>query len=123
MTAIVTFLISAALLSGALTVTRLVRHPETAPVDSEWRSRARCAGVGVSDFFSTEPAAALRDLCATCPVRAQCYETAKSGHLIGYWGGTTTTQRRAPFAYIRYLFVTTRSLIRVTATRVVPGRI
>jgi hypothetical protein len=116
MTVTVAIITAVVLGGGAVGLTQLVR-PGEAGTDSEWRSRARCGGMDINDFFTPEPTSALRDLCATCPVRSQCYKSAQSSQLIGYWGGTTAAQRRGPFSYIRYLFATVRSLIRVMVTR------
>jgi len=37
--------------------------------------------------------AALRQLCAQCPLRQECLDTAVTTNSEGYWAGTTTAER------------------------------
>lgn len=37
---------------------------------------------------------AAYQVCAACPVRAECADFATRHHLVGIWGGTSTHQRR-----------------------------
>jgi WhiB family redox-sensing transcriptional regulator len=64
-----------------------------------WHQRAACRGVG-HEAFMVAPGGIYeehaRQLCASCPVRRECLETALANvELVGFWGGTTPTERRA----------------------------
>lgn len=62
-----------------------------------WRQQAACRGSDPNVFFpgtgeSTRPA---QEICATCPVRAECLAYAlKSGEKFGIFGGLSERQRR-----------------------------
>jgi WhiB family transcriptional regulator, redox-sensing transcriptional regulator len=61
-----------------------------------WRGAAACAGVGPEVFFDPTPAAVrrARTWCATCPVRKECAEHARSRpEPFGVWGGATELER------------------------------
>ena len=63
-----------------------------------WMDDAVCASVGSDPFFEDKggSAATARRICATCPVAAQCLQTALDDpELYGVWGGTTYMERRA----------------------------
>ena len=64
----------------------------------EWHQRAACAGMGTDQFIVAgrgHYGASARALCESCPVRAECLETARADlELVGLWGGTTTAERR-----------------------------
>lgn len=63
-----------------------------------WMHRAACRGHDPAPFFATTPTSrqAAIDICATCPVRAQCLDYALDDPaLTGVWGSTDDTQRRA----------------------------
>ena len=125
MTAVVTILVTVVLVGVALVVGRLAVGPmPTRPVAdvSEWIGGASCTDMAVGGFFSAKPSATVRSICATCPVRSQCYQFAQANQMVGYWGGTTTAQRRGVFSYARYLFATARGLLRVGVARVLPSR-
>lgn len=68
--------------------------------ESDWYSEAACRGLDVELFYAQEPgptSQALR-VCATCPVRATCHETAMAEReFFGVWGGTPENQRRRIF--------------------------
>jgi WhiB family redox-sensing transcriptional regulator len=64
---------------------------------SEWQQQAACRGHGPADFVRGPRSdyAALRELCASCPVRAECLEYALAEEsLTGLWGGTSDAERR-----------------------------
>ena len=46
-------------------------------------------------FFPSpgQPAREARAVCATCPVKAECYEAGRSEY-YGVWGGTTRKERQ-----------------------------
>lgn len=69
----------------------------------EWHARAACRGQmtdGRSDWFPTigyarkAEAARAREMCAGCPVRAEC-ATAGRGERYGIWGGDPLAARRS----------------------------
>ena len=67
-----------------------------------WRRYAACRGCDVELFFpvgSTGPAidqiAAAKEVCGTCPVRADCLDFALvTNQESGVWGGATEEERR-----------------------------
>ncbi len=64
-----------------------------------WHRRAACRGVGVDAFIIGQGAQyeeGSRKLCAGCPVRQECLETALAhgDTTTGLWGGTTPVERR-----------------------------
>jgi WhiB family redox-sensing transcriptional regulator len=64
----------------------------------EWHAQAACRGVGAWAFHPPRggiPKLA-KQLCAICPVRAQCLAEALTDPDLadGIWGGTTPRQRR-----------------------------
>lgn len=66
--------------------------------DVTWQGEARCSGAGF-DFVpyseSVQALEAARALyCNVCPVRAECLAYALLYHLSGFWGGTSTAERR-----------------------------
>ena len=74
---------------------------------SSWRDRAACVGRVDIDWFPSvdrpggttkafrDNIARAREVCASCPVKAECLAEARADPLTaGIWGGTTETQRR-----------------------------
>jgi WhiB family redox-sensing transcriptional regulator len=65
-----------------------------------WYEQAACRGLDVELFYSSEPgptSQALR-ICASCPVRAACHQTAMAQREVdGVWGGTPEGARRRIF--------------------------
>ena len=63
-----------------------------------WHLWAACRGVGHKGFVASRGVKYdehARQLCASCPVRQECLETALADpELIGMWGGTTPRQRK-----------------------------
>jgi WhiB family transcriptional regulator, redox-sensing transcriptional regulator len=63
-----------------------------------WHRQAACRGVGVSIFVAGmggQYEELPRQLCARCPVRRDCLESALAdGSLQGFWGGTTPSERK-----------------------------
>jgi len=60
--------------------------------------QAACAGVGTETFIvgRGDSYDAARTLCAVCPVRQPCLETAlQNPDLAGMWSGTTERQRQS----------------------------
>jgi WhiB family redox-sensing transcriptional regulator len=65
-----------------------------------WEDLARCKGSSPAAFFPyTETEASLKEVqtefCDLCPVRGQCLARALVNEDSGYYGGTSTAQRRA----------------------------
>jgi WhiB family redox-sensing transcriptional regulator len=66
-----------------------------------WHQDAACRGVGTKVFFPVlvgdpGPTKEARALCASCPVTAECLQTALANpETIGNWAGTTARGRRA----------------------------
>jgi WhiB family transcriptional regulator, redox-sensing transcriptional regulator len=64
-----------------------------------WKMLGHCVGKDTNLFF---PDAAYnrfevkfaKDICAVCPVRAQCMDYALRHDEIGIWGGTTERERK-----------------------------
>jgi WhiB family redox-sensing transcriptional regulator len=65
--------------------------------DQSWRDAALCAEVG-GDFWFPETgtsAAAVKRICAACPVRVSCLEYAlENCEQWGIWGGLTERELR-----------------------------
>lgn len=66
--------------------------------DVRWQDSASCNGAEVDFTPDVERAEALvfvrRTWCDPCPVRAECLAYALLYHVSGYWGGTSTSERR-----------------------------
>lgn len=64
-----------------------------------WHARAACRGMDPDAFFPArgESVSAALDVCAGCPVRAECFDfaMAQESSLHGVWAGTTGRRRRA----------------------------
>ena len=63
-----------------------------------WMAEAACRGVGPDLFYVSkgQPVAPARALCASCPVRDDCYQYALDTDAEGgIWGGATSKERRA----------------------------
>lgn len=63
--------------------------------EPHWTLDAACRGMDVDMFFPArgEPLAAIRAICARCPVRDRCLDE----HLMethGFWGGMSERERR-----------------------------
>lgn len=74
---------------------RRARGAETEEI-ARWSERAACKGMDTSLFFPRdgEPARAARQVCAGCPVLAQCRAVAVADpSLHGIWGGTSPEER------------------------------
>lgn len=66
---------------------------DTAP----WRRDAACADEDPELFFAGDDDAVrqAKEVCARCPVRAQCLETALAvNEMHGVWGGMAEGERR-----------------------------
>lgn len=62
-----------------------------------WHRQAACRGAGPELFFPAngEPSEAARAICAGCPVRRPCTDTAMAdAALWGVWGGLGERERR-----------------------------
>ena len=97
---------SATLSATASMLPGLEAGPEGDPASiSSLRQRfpiesARCATFAIDDEWvpDREDAvvpAAMAALCRRCPGRRECLLWALSGHVVGYWAGTTTADRTA----------------------------
>ena len=63
----------------------------------DWKLKAACRDLDTSLFFpdSEADAGPAQEVCAGCPVRAQCLEFALATRQHdGIWGGLTETERR-----------------------------
>jgi WhiB family redox-sensing transcriptional regulator len=63
----------------------------------DWKLKAACRDLDTSLFFpdSEADAAPAQEVCAGCPVRAECLEFALATRQHdGVWGGLTETERR-----------------------------
>lgn len=70
--------------------------------NDEWRDDARCRGTDIEVFYSEDPGlqAQALALCASCPVRLPCLESAMAlREVFGVWGGTAEGQRRRAFRH------------------------
>lgn len=66
----------------------------------QWYDEAACRGLDVELFYAEEPGATSQALqiCASCPVREPCHQTAMGQReAYGVWGGTRENQRRRIF--------------------------
>lgn len=66
------------------------------PRPARWRQRAACRGLPPALFFPPPdtPAGDALDVCARCPVRADCdADATTNGEEYGIWGGRTETER------------------------------
>lgn len=71
-------------------VVQLKRRPR-------WQTLAECKGEPVELFIPDRggPSARAKQLCARCPVRAECLKYALAiPDLVGYWAGTNERERR-----------------------------
>jgi WhiB family redox-sensing transcriptional regulator len=79
-----------------------IQSPHNWDLDALWRAQAACSDVDPDLFFPvgvTGPAvsqiAAAKEVCAGCPVAAECLEFAISTNQeYGIWGGTSEEERR-----------------------------
>lgn len=72
---------------------RLLNNADT----PDWMNNAACAGVRFDFTPNRETPAGLteaRAYCDPCPARTQCLAWAMLHRCDGYWGGTTTYQRK-----------------------------
>lgn len=67
----------------------------------EWMAQAACRGMDQEIFFPPRGAAgpnilhAAKQVCAQCPVCAECLEFAFAEHIhFGVWGGLSERQRK-----------------------------
>ena len=71
-------------------VVQLMRRPH-------WQALAACRGQRVEMFIPDRggPSARAKQLCARCPVKAECLRFALAiPDLVGYWAGTNERERR-----------------------------
>lgn len=64
---------------------------------SAWRDEAACVDVDPDVFFPKvgQPLGLAREVCASCPVVAECLAYAVENHIVdGVWGGLTARERR-----------------------------
>ena len=64
-----------------------------------WRDLAACSGYDTDLFFDHRRQKEAREVCARCPVMAECLDYAMTTKWQGYptagiWGGTGKMQRR-----------------------------
>lgn len=66
---------------------------------SNWRHKAKCAGVATNDFYSVDDSDMKKQAvkyCYSCPVQNQCLYTALViDDRYGVWGGLTPRQRKS----------------------------
>ncbi len=68
----------------------------TEPVSTQWMRRAACRGLPASLFYPPPgaPTTSALEVCACCPVRADCACHAQvNAEEHGIWGGRTETER------------------------------
>ena len=68
----------------------------TQPVSARWMRRAACRGLPAILFFPPPgaPTETALEVCARCPVRAECARHAQvNAEEYGIWGGRTETER------------------------------
>ncbi len=76
---------------------RLARACPEPPRDESWRDSALCAQTDPELFFPEKwgSAAPAMQVCAQCPVRAECLQWALAYDVrFGIWGGLTEDQRQ-----------------------------
>lgn len=61
--------------------------------------QAACAAADPQDFFpegknKREQEYNAKQICASCPISAECLQFAVDNQLMGIWGGTTDEERR-----------------------------
>jgi DNA-binding CsgD family transcriptional regulator len=62
---------------------------------ADWQASAACGGTNSRTFVEAKPSEA-KEICANCPVRAEClYDALGSKADNGIWGGLTYHERRA----------------------------
>ena len=65
--------------------------------ERDWRHLAACKGMDPNIFFPTrggnDTLGLARNVCASCPVRTQCFQEGCTEY-AGVWGGKSSTQRR-----------------------------
>jgi hypothetical protein len=92
-------IIVAALIALAFTLSLVPPVPSNSSKTSrEWMKHANCAQTSVQNFFVPSNQTISRQtqaLCTSCPVKAECLNTAIETDSIGYWGATTTEQRQS----------------------------
>lgn len=78
-------------------------NPNELNPDEHWTDFAICRGADPDLFFPIgyaghvleEQQAAAKNICAHCPVQAECLDWAlRAGEPDGIWGGTTPEERR-----------------------------
>jgi hypothetical protein len=77
--------------------TRTKRQRDVEAAQS-WMRSAACANVDAELFFpatSRQPATEAKQICAACPVQAECLEySLVNEEEFGVWGGLTEKERR-----------------------------
>lgn len=63
--------------------------------DMDWKEMGNCRGKPVKLFYPERgcDAATPREICHTCPVRAECLDHALRHESYGIWGGTSEKAR------------------------------
>lgn len=64
----------------------------------EWQEAAACRGLDPELFFPDrgESVAAIKAICAECPVQAECLTYALDHRILhGFWGGKSERERRS----------------------------
>lgn len=65
------------------------------PLFPDWYDEAACAGVDLDVFFPERGrSVGAKLLCNGCPVRDECLQYALDTEAEGYWGGTSTRERK-----------------------------
>jgi WhiB family transcriptional regulator, redox-sensing transcriptional regulator len=64
-----------------------------------WKMLGHCVGKDPAIFFPVVDynrfeVKVAKDICAVCPVRAQCMDYALRNNEVGIWGGTTERERK-----------------------------
>lgn len=64
-------------------------------IDNAWMGDAACIDADPDLFFPVLGGSTsfAKEICATCPVREECFEAGQD-ELYGVWGGTSVEERR-----------------------------
>lgn len=78
------------------------------PIDRAWADDAACKGMakdyGYDLFFDETMENQAKQICAQCPVRAEClFEAISNSEYVGVYGGMNPREREGHYRRYRYL--------------------